>query len=123
MQSGAPWESAYGYSRAVRVGDRVFVSGTTGVGPDGEPVGPDAYAQATRAFAIIEAALQEAGASLADVVCTRLYVVDIAADGDAVGRAHGEVFGVIRPAATMIEVCALIRPDLRVEIEAEAVVG
>jgi len=122
VQSGAPWEAVYGYARAVRVGPHVWVSGTTGVKDDGEGAGPDAAAQARRALAIIEAALQETGAALADVVRTRIYVVDLARDGDAIGRVHGEAFGAVRPAATMVEVPALVRPDLLVEIEAEAYV-
>ena len=121
--SEAPWEAVFGYSRAVRVGPHVWVAGTTGIGPDGEPVAPDAYRQAKRALAIVEAALAELGASPGDVVRTRLYVVDAARDAEAVGRAHGEAFGVVRPAATLVEVRALIRPDLLVEVEAEAYVG
>lgn len=120
--SGAPWESEVGYSRAVRVGDRVVVAGTTGVGDDGKAVGPDAYSQATRALEIIERALLEAGSSLHDVVRTRLFVTNIARDGEAVGRAHGEAFSNIRPASTMVEVSALISEELVVEIEAEAIV-
>jgi len=120
--SRAPWEEAVGYSRAVRVGPHVWVSGTTGIGPDGQPVAPDAYGQAKQALAIIEAALGALGATLGDVVRTRLYVVDAARDAEAVGRAHGEAFGHVRPAATLVEVGALIRPDLLVEIEAEAYV-
>lgn len=120
--SGAPWEAVYGYSRAVRVGPHVHVTGTVGIGPDGTAAGPDAASQARRALTIIEAALGALGSTLADVVRTRMYVVDIGRDGDAVGQVHGEVFGAVRPATTMVEVRALIRPDLLVEIEAEAYV-
>ena len=123
ISSGAPWEATVGYSRAVRVGNRVLVAGTTGLLPDGEPAGQDAYTQAKRALEIIGAALEEVGASFADVVRTRMYVTNITRDGEAVGRAHGEVFADIRPASTMVEVSALIRPELLVEIEAEAVVA
>lgn len=121
--SGAPWEAAVGYSRAVRRGPHVWVAGTTGLGPDGTPAAADAYGQARRALVLIEEALGALGASLDDVVRTRLFVVDAARDAEAVGRAHGEAFGRIRPAATLVEVAALIRPDLLVEIEAEAYVG
>jgi enamine deaminase RidA (YjgF/YER057c/UK114 family) len=120
--SGAPWEAAVGYSRAVRAGPHVWVAGTTGIGADGRAA-PGAYAQAKRALAIIEAALNDLGATLDDVVRTRLYVVDAARDAEAVGRAHGEAFSGIRPASTLVEVRALIRPDLLVEIEAEAYVA
>jgi enamine deaminase RidA (YjgF/YER057c/UK114 family) len=120
--SGAPWEAAFGYSRAVRVGPHVFVTGTVGITPDGGAAGPDAATQARRAFAIIDEALAALGAARSDVVRTRMYVVDIQRDGDAVGRVHGEVFGAIRPATTMVEVPALVRPDLLVEIEADAYV-
>ena len=119
--SGGPWEARYGYSRAVRVGDQVVVSGTTSTTPDGTVQGAgDAFAQTMLALATIGKALEDAGASLADVVRTRMYVVD-RADMDAVGRAHAEVFGAIRPAATMVLVAGLIHPDHRVEIEVEAV--
>jgi enamine deaminase RidA (YjgF/YER057c/UK114 family) len=120
--SGAPWEAAFGYSRAVRVGPHVFVTGTVGITPEGAAAGPDAATQARRAFAIIDEALAALGAARSDVVRTRMYVVDIQRDGDAVGRVHGEVFGAIRPATTMVEVPALVRPDLLVEIEADAYV-
>jgi enamine deaminase RidA (YjgF/YER057c/UK114 family) len=121
--SGAPWEAAFGYSRAVRAGPHVYVTGTVGITPGGAAAGADAATQARRAFAIIGEALAALGATLDDVVRTRMYVVDIQRDGDAVGRVHGEVFGAIRPATTMVEVRALIRPDLLVEIEADACVA
>ncbi|MDJ0794295.1 MAG: RidA family protein [Woeseiaceae bacterium] len=123
IQSGAPWESQVGYCRAVRVGSQVAVSGTAPVGDDGEVVGVgDAYAQAKRCIEIIEKALVEVGAELADVVRTRMFVTDIS-QWEAIGRAHGEAFGEIRPATTMVEVTALIGPDMLVEIEADAIVG
>lgn len=116
------WEQFVGYSRAMRVGRHVFVAGTTAM-RNGTVVGPgDAYVQTVRALEIIEEALQQAGARMADVVRTRLFVTDISR-WEQIGRAHGEVFGAVRPATTMVEVRALIHPDLLVEVEAEAVIS
>jgi enamine deaminase RidA (YjgF/YER057c/UK114 family) len=120
VRSGGPWEDAYAYSRALAAGDACFVSGTTDAGPGGESLHPgDAAAQARAAWAIVEGALGEAGFALEDVVRTRMYITD-PRDADAVASVHGELFRHVRPAATLVVVAALMRPSLRVEVEAEA---
>lgn len=122
VASGTEWEDYVGYSRAVRAGDQVHVSGTTPVDDEGEVIGDDPYEQTVAALDIVAAALDEAGASLGDVVRTRMYVTDID-DYDAVGRAHGEAFDDVRPASTMVEVSRLVREEFAVEVEATAVLG
>lgn len=121
VSSGSPFEATIGFSRAVRVGDRVLVSGTAPIWPDGS-VDPDPFAQAERCLAIIAEALAEAGAALDDVVRTRIFLIDAADAGD-VSAAHGRAFAGVRPAATMVVVAGLLDPRWRVEIEVEAVVG
>ena len=120
--TGTEWEARVGYSRAIRVGNAVFVSGTLGVGPEGTPPA-GAYAQSVASLERIRGALEALGGSMADVVRTRMFVVDVEANQFDVGRAHAEFFGDVRPASTMVGISGLVGPDFLVEIEVDAVLG